>query len=754
MKRPLVVLIITTAAAILMLTACDFITNPPEIGSPRPAEQSGEPTPDVGQPDGVAQSFLDAWEQGNYEAMYSFLSPNSQAEYRLEEFTETYTRTANTIVQVGLETSLLSVLKAPTGNTAQAAFRVTYESSILGPIEEELNMQLVNTGDRWGIVWTPALIFPELAGGNTLQLSVERPARANIYDRNGLWLVSSGATTYTLTIVPGEIGEGYEEDMLNLLSQILRMTPEQIRQQYAGAPPDWRVALGDVDAEILMEYAKQLESYPPIGWMEKSGRRYFNVLAPHVLGYTGQIQTEQLEEYLAKGYARDDIIGQSGLELWGEEYLAGKPGGVLTAWTPDGQYYAEVARRAPEPSQSIYTTIDRNLQMIVQDAVEEAYRVSGETWAPTAGGAAVVVLDVNSGDVLAMYSYPTFDPNALNPNNNHPLVTFGDNYLNYVFSSPLKPLLNRATQGEYAPGSIFKIVSIITALESGTFEPDSTLTCTGTWNGLGNFVRRDWKEDGHGELTLMQGLTASCNPWFYEIGMRTGQKDFNLLATYARELGLGRRLGIQIPESPGVIPDADWLWQTQGLEWTLDDSINMAIGQGSVQVTPLQVATMVAAVANGGTVYQPQLIDRIGLLGEEPTVVTEPVVLHEANISDETLQLVREAMHEVATNMEIGAAEYRLGSMQIGVAGKTGTAEVCANCPRPPHAWFAGFAPYENPEIAIAVLVENGGQGSSVASPIFRRIVERYYGLPVLDYPPDWGNPEDFDFVTGDEPAE
>ncbi|HQA68061.1 MAG TPA: NTF2-like N-terminal transpeptidase domain-containing protein, partial [Aggregatilineales bacterium] len=280
MKRPLVVLIITTAAAILMLTACDFITNPPEIGSPRPAEQSGEPTPDVGQPDGVAQSFLDAWEQGNYEAMYSFLSPNSQAEYRLEEFTETYTRTANTIVQVGLETSLLSVLKAPTGNTAQAAFRVTYESSILGPIEEELNMQLVNTGDRWGIVWTPALIFPELAGGNTLQLSVERPARANIYDRNGLWLVSSGATTYTLTIVPGEIGEGYEEDMLNLLSQVLRMTPEQIRQQYAGAPADWRVALGDVDAEILMQYSKELESYPPIGWMEKSGRRYFNVLAP------------------------------------------------------------------------------------------------------------------------------------------------------------------------------------------------------------------------------------------------------------------------------------------------------------------------------------------------------------------------------------------------------------------------------------------------------------------------------------------
>lgn len=756
MKRLLVVMIIILSAS-LFLSGCDVLrqfTSPDEAtdAPATSASEQAEATPDLGAPDGVAQAFVDALQEQNYERMYSYLSTNSQAEYTLEDFTENYESTFDTIRLIDIETSLLSVLEAPTGNTAQAAFREVYNTRAVGSIEEEMQMQLVSADGRWGILWTPALIFPELAGGNSLQLEVESPGRANIYDRNGLWMVSSGATAYTLTIVPGEVSDTYEGDMLNLLSQILRMTPDQIQQQYQGAPADWTISLGDVDAEILQQNLNALQSYPPIGWVEKTGRRYYDVLAPHVVGYTGFIQTEQLDRYEAMGYRGDEIVGQSGLEQWGEEYLAGTPGGVLTAWTPSGQYYAEIARRDPEPSQSIYTTLDRNLQVIVQDAVEEAYRVSGDTWAPGAGGAAVVVLDVNTGDVLAMYSYPAFDPNALNPNNNHPLVTAGDNYLNYVFSSPLKPLLNRATQGEYPPGSIFKISSLVTALESGIFTPESTYTCTGTWNGLGNFVRRDWLEGGHGELTLPQGLTASCNPWFYQIGMETGQESYDLLPTYARELGFGSEQGIEIAESPGLIPDPDWLWQTMGAEWSLDNSVNMAIGQGDVLVTPLQIATAVATVANGGTVYRPQLIDRIGLIGEDPTIVTDPEVIHQADVSEETFQVVREAMRGVATNMEIGTAEYRLGSMQVAVAGKTGTAE--AGSGGTPHAWFAGFAPYDSPEIAVAVVVENGGQGSSVAAPIFRRIVEKYYGTSVLDYPRDWGDPETFDFVTDENPGE
>jgi penicillin-binding protein 2 len=170
----------------------------------------------------------------------------------------------------------------------------------------------------------------------------------------------------------------------------------------------------------------------------------------------------------------------------------------------------------------------------------------------------------------------------------------------------------------------------------------------------------------------------------------------------------------------------------------------MAIGQGDLLVNPLQIAVMVATVANGGTIYQPQFVDRIGLIGEEPSVAFEPVVLSHANIAPETLEVIRESMHRVTTDPVYGTAEYRLGNLEIPVAGKTGTATV-SGIGRP-IAWFAGFAPYDDPEIAIVVMIENGGQGSGVAAPIFRRIIEKYYGLPVLSYPHDWGEPDIFDF--------
>lgn len=750
MKRRSVAFAVMIVSIAVLLTACGLIGEngaSPDNGASAPGTGAEEElSPDLGAPDGVASAYLDSWTDGNYEAMYSFLSSNSQAEYTLDDFVNIYTSTADTIQMTSVETALMSVLTAQSGTTAQAAYRVTYQSTILGAIERELTMQLVYSEDvaRWGIVWTPGLIFPEMAGGNTLALEIENPSRANIYDRNGLWMVSANAAAVKISIVPGEVGEGYEEDMLDLLSQILRMTPEEIKQQYASAPADWTVALGVADAEIVQANWNALNSYsPPLSFEDQTSRRYYNVLAPHVLGYTGYIQTEQLDTYRALGYQGDEIVGQAGLEQWGEQYLAGRRGGTLSAYTPDGQFFGIVAERAPEPAQSIYTTLDRNLQAIVQDAIEEAYRVSGETWAPTAGGASVVVVDVNTGAILAMDSYPRFDPNVFNPLNYHPLAT--ENFRQELLNDPLRPLLNRATQGQYAPGSIFKMVSTTAALDSGLFTNASTYTCTGTWNELGNFTRYDWLEGGHGTLTLPQGLTASCNPWFYHIGLALGREDYSLLPGYAREYGMGSELGVEIAENSGLVPDPEWMMDTRGEEWNLENSINMAIGQGDLLVSPLQIAMTAATIANDGTLYQPHLVDRIGLIGEEPSLVVDPTVIRQVDVDPTVLATIREAMHGVASNPDIGTAEWRLGSMEIEVAGKTGTAQVSGA--GNPLAWFAGFAPYENPEIAVAVLVENGGQGSSVAAPIFRRIVEEYYGLRVLPYPPDWGNPETFDFV-------
>ncbi len=732
------------AAITVTLSACGLL--PPSGSTGEPGVPNGPtPTPNLGAPDGVAQAFLDAWRIGNYEGMYSLLSANSQSEYTLDEFTSTYTSTATAMTLIDVRAEPLSSLPDTTGTTAQIAFHATYNTQVLGPIEQDLTMNLVLANDRWGIVWTPALIFPQLAGGNTIQLEVEIPARANIYDRNGLWLVSANASAVTISVVPGEVSPDWEDDMLNLLSEVLRTPPDQIRQNYQGYPDDWVQAVGDADSETVQAYWNALSSYPALRFTDKTGRRYFNLLAPHVLGYTGFIPADQLETYQARGYQGDEIVGLSGLELWGESFLAGMRGGTLSAYTPSGQYSGEIARRDAQPAQSIYTTLDRNLQAIVQDAIEEAYRAGANTWAPMAGGAAVVVMDVNTGNVLAMASFPYFDPNVLNPYNNHPFLT--DNYLSDLFNNPRHPFFNRATQGEYPPGSLFKIVTISAALGSGLFQPETEYTCTGIWSELGQASQRlDWKEGGHGTITLVQALTGSCNPYFYHVGLITGQQDFNILPNYAREYGFGRETGIQIEEEAGLIPDPDWLWQERGQEWTLNDSVNMAIGQGDVLVTPLQMAVAVSAVANGGTIYQPNLVDHIGLIGENPSVVFEPRTVGRLSLTDEQLQAIRDGMRGVASAIGFGTAEYRLGSMTIPVAGKTGTAQV-SQPGVPPIAWFAGYAPYDNPEIAVVVMVENGGQGSSVAAPIFRRIIERYYNTRVLDYPLDWYDPELFDFV-------
>jgi penicillin-binding protein 2 len=705
-------------------------------------------TPPPVTPDGVAQAFLLAWEAGDYAGMYSHLSPNSQAEYPLDTFTAIYTNAASTMTLVTLDTEPLSLLEQ--GTSAQVHFHVDYQTVAVGEISRDMDMLLVYGGGRWGIAWSPALILEELANGNTLSLEGETPARANIYDRNGQWMVSADATVLTISVVPAELPDDEEtiQDMLELLGRVLRRTPEQVRQNYEGLPEDWYIALGDADNEIVQENWTQLSRYSGLYYQEKSGRRYYNVLAPHVLGYTGFIPEDDLAYWQDEGYRGDEIVGLMGLERSEETVLAGRRGGRLMVWTPSGEFFSEIASLDPIPSQSVYTTLDRDLQTIVQNAIEEAYTYSQPTWAPTSPGAAVVVMDVHTGEVLAMASYPLFDPNVMTPFNNHPDF---QGYSERMAADPRSPFLNRATQGQYPPGSVFKIISMSAALGEGLYQPDTTYTCTGEWNELGEPLPC-WLPEGHGTITLADALAYSCDTYFYGVGLRTGMEDFDMIPRYAREFMLGQETGIQIAEEPGLIPDPDWLYQQRGTNWTLFDSVNTAIGQGDVLVTPLQIAMMMSAVANGGTIYRPQLVNHIGLIGEEPSWTFEPEVLGQLPVSEENLAVIQESLRRVATDPS-GTAEWRLGSMQIAAAGKTGTAQAPGEMAYP-HAWFAGYFPADDPEIAVVVLIENGGQGSGVAAPIFRRIIEEYYGLRVLPYPEDWADPDLFEFVQPDQRTE
>jgi cell division protein FtsI/penicillin-binding protein 2 len=347
------------------------------------------------------------------------------------------------------------------------------------------------------------------------------------------------------------------------------------------------------------------------------------------------------------------------------------------------------------------------------------------------------VIERDTGRVLAMASSPGFDPNLFDPDNYNNIL------LPDVLGDPNQPLLNRATQGEYPLGSVFKIITMAAALQSGVFTPESELDCQYDWTGLTDKIRHDWTwqhcedekltdPDGKcttkpsGLLTLPQGLMRSCNPWFWQIGKTLYDAGMTTdIANMARAFGLGSKTGIEIPESAGTIQDP-------GEQIA---AVNQAIGQGDVLVTPLQVARFIAAIGNGGTLFRPQIIERITNVSGQDTQVFKPEAQGTLPISPENLDVIKGAMRDVVSNPR-GTAYYRLNSMRVPVYGKTGTAETSLGVP---HAWFAGYTDSNlegRPDIAVAVVLEYQGEGSEWAAPVFKRIVDSYvYGKPQSIYP-------------------
>ncbi|MCA9988684.1 MAG: hypothetical protein KDE59_30465, partial [Anaerolineales bacterium] len=404
-----------------------------------------------------------------------------------------------------------------------------------------------------------------------------------------------------------------------------------------------------------------------------------------------------------------------------------------------GEYIETVEERQPQQARSIFLTLDREFQYQVEQALATALLTH-----PTGQRGAVVVLDVNSGAILAMASYPDYHPNIFDFSRPDAGAE-----LNAVLNNPNNPLLNRAAQGAYPPGSVFKIMTMASGLESGLYTPDTAYFCTGEWTGLGEaLIKFDWLAGSHGSLTLRQALTRSCNPYFYEVGLHVGEQDPFLLPNIARQFGLGVPTGIQgINETTGIMPDPEWKIAAIGEGWVIGDSVNMAIGQGFVEVSPLQVANMIATVANGGTLYQPYIIGRIGSGGGAPEENWPVTTIRQVTVNPQFMEVIRQSMDDV-TSGPSGTAAHRMIGLPVPTAGKTGTAETVGDS----HAWFGGYAPagpytlangtiIDTPQIAVAVIAENSGEGSAVAAPIFRRIVELYYNItPLTPYPWESGS--------------
>jgi penicillin-binding protein 2 len=703
--------------AALALAACGGSAGTPSA-LPSPAVTS------VAAPDSevAAARFLDAWKAQDYASMYEQLSPLTRDAITPEDFQARYDDVWRTAALTGIDYEIVSSLVNP--QAAQVRYRLNLHSAVFGDIIRETYVDLTRAEDDWRVAWSDAAILPELAGGNTLYADYVTPIRANIYDRTGLGL-STQTDAVALWIDTGTLGdEEAQETMQRVLGRLLNRRPEAILALYENYPEgSYYVPLGEVSLDDFRSVQDTLAATGGVGWQEYSTRFYpYGGLAPQSVGYVSQIQADELAEYQAAGYRGDEMVGRIGLERVYEDALRGTPGGTLYVYNPEGQVVGSVVTVDPTIPQAVTTTIDRDLQRQAQDAIAE-FR------------GAVVVLERDTGRVLALVSSPGFDQNLFDTRN--PNWQYG---LSGIYEDQRNPLINRATQSTFPLGSVFKMITMSAALETGVFDTDTIYNCTAEFTELPGQIFYDWTVEeelpASGPLNLLEGLMRSCNPYFWHIGLSVvDQGHPTAVPDMAKGFGLGQATGIEIGDSAGLVPDPAWKQETAGTDWTREDSMQLSIGQSALNVTPLQVARYIAALGNGGVLYQPQLVERIQNAEGTVSHQFEPIAQGNLPISDETLAAVRQAMGMVVNDPR-GTAYRRFLNFPITLYGKTGTAESGVE---DPHAWFAGYTDEgreDKPDIAVVVLAENAGQGSDVAAPIFRRVLEAYFfGQPFMTYP-------------------
>jgi len=497
----------------------------------------------------------------------------------------------------------------------------------------------------------------------------------------------------------------------------------------AGKVPslDLIVVKEDVSRKVYSYLLEHRLSYPGVEIQPNYLRDYpQGDLAAQLFGNMGEINKDQLKEQRFKGYAPGDMVGQSGLEWSYDRWLRGRDGVAKVEVDAHGQPkpHAPVpGGRAPEPGDTLVTTIDAKLQAKAEEALAKGIDLAHANGKLAANGGAALVLDARNGQVLAMASYPTYDPKVyvggLSTKDEKKLYAKSSNY----------PLLSRAVQESVAVGSTFKVVDAIAGLEEGVITPSETFFCNGTFkipNTSDNIVWHCWLPGGHGNISLIPAIAQSCDVYFYNVGYLFNTRQGTELEDWAKRLGMGKPTGIDIPgEVAGRIPT--WQWKQQWFKtrvdkiWTPGDSVNLAIGQGNMEATPLQLATTYAAIANGGTIVQPHLglkiVDSQGQLVRN----LEPATTRKVDIAQSTLDAVRTGLRDAATS---GTSAPTFAGYPVPVAGKTGTAQVFG---KDDYAWYASYAPANDPKYVVVVMIEQGGHGGTVSAPVARMIYDQLF---------------------------
>jgi penicillin-binding protein 2 len=551
---------------------------------------------------------------------------------------------------------------------------------------------VVLVGQIWYLQVLEGARLHELSDKNRIRVRPAAAPRGVLFDRNGLPLVDN-RPAFTLSLIPREIDN--REKVLGRLSVLLRIPYAELDEALGRGAADSlmpvRVRRGLTLEEVTRVEEWKLELPGVIVEVEPQRLYPTSRFAAHLLGYVREANEEQLKQ---GRYRRGDMVGQSGLERLLDNYLRGTDGGERIEVDAMGRPIRVIRHTEPNPGAHVVTTVDRRIQEAAERAME-------------GHAGAVVVMDPRNGDVIAMVSTPAF---ALDQFTGR----IGRDAWVQLVRDPSHPMLNRTVQSQYAPGSVFKIVVAAAGLQETMLAPLDRVYCNGEFH-LGNWTFNDWKEGGHGTVDLHRAIVQSCNVYFYQAGLKIG---IETIARYARAFGLGQPTGIELPgERFGLIPGP-----RPGRRGAyLGDTVNMAIGQGAVLVTPMQVARLMSAVANGGVLFKPRLVQRVEsadghLLYSDPGLVNGHI-----GLSPVVWAFLRQSLIDVV-NEGTGAAARLAG---IEIAGKTGTAQIIANSKAEKgqdHAWFASFAPAPDPQYVVVVMVERGGKGGHVAAPIARQI--------------------------------
>jgi penicillin-binding protein 2 len=534
------------------------------------------------------------------------------------------------------------------------------------------------------------------------------PPRGIIMDRKGR-VIATNRQQLGVSIIPHEIKKNPE--VLPLLAQLLNRPEEElteaIKAQAGGGAYDSVVIDEDVDLATVTRLEEQRLNLPGVYIGPEPVRKYPDgPLFGHVLGQMGQITPDELKKGRAIGYRPGDFCGKLGIERAYDADLRGENGGREIEVDARGRMRRELEDRDPVPGRTITLNIDEDLQ-----------KIGYQELAAKQKNGAVVAIDPRTGAVLALVSYPAYDPNMYVGG-----ISRAD--LKKLNADKRKPQINRATYSAIAPGSTFKLITSAAGLETGKIDPHSTDYCSGAIS-LGHWLKRCHKRGGHGRLDFTGAVAKSCDVFFYHLGQNLGPE---VMADYARRFGLGSKSGIDLPyvDKAGIVPDPEWK-RKRRMEWVGGDTVDMAIGQSALGCTPLQMCNAIAAIANGGTVYKPQLVksivDSSPGAGGRVLHAMQPVVERKTGVSQRTLSTIVRAMEAV---MEPGGTGHASAIPGLRIAGKTGTAQRSGH---PDNAWYVGFAPVENPQIAICVFVEEGGHGGATAAPIAQKMFAHYFHI-------------------------